>query len=1213
MSIRVIRGQIFSQMKRRIQLLWLFSILTWGCFAQNPNMDFHTLIKSAINSPSKMAMQPDGKILVCGNIHSVGNHPISGLVRINTDGTLDESFQSPIKNWVRDFVAEENSIIICESPNNDIQSDPIIRLDYSGNRDKSFHLDNRIIRDVFHIAVQSDGKYIIHTTDPDLQLTRLNSDGSLDETFETNYISHQYSYSDIILRVQSDDKILILGRFDEFNGRPAKGIVRLNADGTMDDDFVGEINISGGYSQINDIAFQQDGKILLVGSFDKYNDVDAKNIIRLNTDGSVDKTFTISGPCANIFTDAISLIRVTENNKILIVGWVYKNPTHFLTLVRLNEDGQYDSSFLKGEMKNNKASYTLEKPALIQDKSGNIYITGQFIDFNKTKRLCMASTTPNGTLREFNPELGGSPFVRNIKRQTDGKILVCGQFFMVNGEWIHNLARLNADGSLDKAFAQNIGSGPDREIYTIKQQGDKILLGGGFNEFNGNYNYNKLVRLNNDGTIDLTFDNRINGDEIHQIHLLKNNKILIGGKFRAINGTYIHNLALLDSDGSLDPTFNTQDFIPEEKTIQSLAFQSDGKIIAGGSNPWEIGGGFLFRTDDKGQKDETFKFSVDLSSYAVESIAVLNDDRILFGGYIHGKNTVYKPFPIYQLNPDGTLLDKNSLAVNNGTPCDIKVMEDETLILSGQFESVNGIKRNGIAKVSTSGKVLDFDAKIKGWSYIVWSTTLLDNKHLMVAGRFSQVGQHQTFSGLAKINLDNTPPEITNIPTKSILEDSSLSLSFSDLEITDPDNSHPNDFTFTISDGENYSVDGNMITPKANYFGTLSVPVTVNDGADDSAPFALQVEVTPVNDLPKITGPINPLSVEEDKTLNLTLDDLSVTDLDNSYPDDFTMTIGAGENYSVQEGVITPSANYSGTLSVPVTVNDGGDDSDPFTLNIEVTSVNDAPQITATTQTFAVEEEGTISLTLDMLKVEDPDNIYPDQFTLSVVSGENYSVNDNTITPKQDYNGTLKVPITVNDGNDDSRIYTLNIEVLPVNDIPQITGVNCSDVMLDGNDLPFHMDQLQITDPDNTFPDDYVLTIHEGEHYTVSENIITAEKDYIGQLTVPLSVNDGTDDSETFNVSIKVISALGIEDLPNQSAISLFPNPAHDRIHVVVDHSWHKTMQISVFNSTGQKVMTHQYYSGEDIYLNIENLSAGMYIILLNNDKNTYKGRFLKN
>ncbi|WP_187696072.1 hypothetical protein, partial [Xanthovirga aplysinae] len=74
--------------------------------------------------------------------------------------------------------------------------------------------------------------------------------------------------------------------------------------------------------------------------------------------------------------------------------------------------------------------------------------------------------------------------------------------------------------------------------------------------------------------------------------------------------------------------------------------------------------------------------------------------------------------------------------------------------------------------------------------------------------------------------------------------------------------------------------------------------------------------------------------------------------------------------------------------------------------------------------------------------VEDPDNSFPNDFSLTVLEGDSYSVTNNEITPAPEFNGILDILVSVNDGTDESEVFQLSIEVLPVNDIPVITGTS---------------------------------------------------------------------------------------------------------------------------------------------------------------------------
>src|SRR5690606_30060839 len=118
----------------------------------------------------------------------------------------------------------------------------------------------------------------------------------------------------------------------------------------------------------------------------------------------------------------------------------------------------------------------------------------------------------------------------------------------------------------------------------------------------------------------------------------------------------------------------------------------------------------------------------------------------------------------------------------------------------------------------------------------------------------------------------------------------------------------------------------------------------VKDGVDNSAVFNLQVQITAVNDAPTITAQ-STLATAEDTPITLKVTDVTIVDPDNT--SGFTLQVGAGDNYTFAGLVITPAADFNGTLTVPVTVSDGNLASEPFELKIDVTPVNDVAVITA--------------------------------------------------------------------------------------------------------------------------------------------------------------------------------------------------------------------------------------------------------------------------
>ncbi|BDD09480.1 hypothetical protein FUAX_19120 [Fulvitalea axinellae] len=354
-------------------------------------------------------------------------------------------------------------------------------------------------------------------------------------------------------------------------------------------------------------------------------------------------------------------------------------------------------------------------------------------------------------------------------------------------------------------------------------------------------------------------------------------------------------------------------------------------------------------------------------------------------------------------------------------------------------------------------------------------------------------------------------------------EDGGLTLQKSDLTVSDPDNNYPTDFSLTVLPGSNYTVQGAKISPVTDFSGTLEVPVKVNDGELDSEPFALSVSVSPLNDRPVITAQAHELTMEEDGGLTLQKSDLIVSDPDNNYPTDFSLTVMPGSNYTAQGTKISPVADFSGTLEVPVKVNDGELDSEPFVLSVSVSPLNDLPNIIGSTRKFVMEEDGSLTLHKGDLIVSDPDNSYPVDFSLTVISGQNYTVQGTTVLPAANFNGALKVPVKVSDGIGESKPLILAMEVVAVNDAPVISGTTKEFSIFKGESVILRLEDLNVFDPDNTYPEEFSFSIGDGENYKVSGAKISPVIGFTGLLSVPVRVHDGNEFSQPFIVGIEVL------------------------------------------------------------------------------------------
>lgn len=367
--------------------------------------------------------------------------------------------------------------------------------------------------------------------------------------------------------LQSDNKIIIGGEFTLYNGTTINYITRLNTDGILDATF----NSGTGASyKVWKTAIQSDDKIIIGGYFNSYNGIIRNDIARLNADGTLDATFdTGTGT-----DDWVVTISIQSDGKIIIGGFFTTyNGTSRNCIARLNADGTLDATFNPGTGSNSWVQTT----AIQND--GKIIIGGAFSAYNGTTINCIARLNTNGTLdATFNPGTGANSRIQTTAIQSDGKIIIGGYFTSYNGTTINHIARINSDGTLDATF--NPGTGANGTVETTAIQNDgKIIIGGDFTSYNGT-SINRIARINADGSLDSTFDPGIGVNEnVLTTTIQSDSKIIIGGEFTSYNGIDRNRIArILISNSGISSIQPNKILIYPNPVSKELNIETKGSI-----------------------------------------------------------------------------------------------------------------------------------------------------------------------------------------------------------------------------------------------------------------------------------------------------------------------------------------------------------------------------------------------------------------------------------------------------------------------------------------------------------------------------------------------------------------------------------------------------------------------------------------------------------
>ena len=630
-----------------------------------------------------IVVQPDGKIIVGGYFFTYKGLSANRIIRLNPDGTKDTSFNvgSGFNNYVRSIALQSDGKMIVGGAltlYNGVQENYIIRLNTDGTKDTSFTTGTGFDYSVFSIAIQPDGKILIgggFNTYKGIvvnSIVRLHANGDKDTSFVTGtgFTGNIFS---IVL--QPDSKIIIGGDFIDYKNIAEKRIIRLNVDGTKDTSF----NTGTGFNgPIGATVVQPDGKLIVGGTFSLYNGVTEKNIMRLNINGTKDLSFNIG----TSLDDTVRQISMQPNGKIVISGHFtsYKDlPAN--RIIRLNIDGTKDTSFGASGLNNSVSS-------IAPQTDGKIIVGGSFTAYKGITENQILRLNPDATKdNTFNTGTGFNGSVYATTLQNDGKIIVGGYFTAYKGVTENHIIRLNPDGTKDISF--NSGTGFNNSINAITLQSDaKILVGGYFISYNG-LPQNDIIRLNPDGTKDASFNigSGFNAP-VEAIEVQTDGKIIIVGEFTSYNGTSANRIIRLNPDGSKDVSFNTGTGFDNSVYVATL--QSDGKIIIGGSFNSYKGAieNQIIRLNTDGTKDTSFNPGTGFN-YSVYTATLQSNGKIIIGGDFTTFNG-YSQNHIIRLNPDGT---KDS-TFTTGTGFNeyistIAVHPDGKITIGGGFTSYN--------------------------------------------------------------------------------------------------------------------------------------------------------------------------------------------------------------------------------------------------------------------------------------------------------------------------------------------------------------------------------------------------------------------------------------------------------------------------------------------------------------------------------------------
>lgn len=696
------------------------------------------------------AQQKDGRIMIAGDFTSVNGEWREKIARVYADGTVDYSFlpstgaNGPIYSMA---VQNDGKIVIGGNftTYRGVARNHIARINPDGSLDTTFKPGTGANGDVNEVALLSDGRIMIggdftkYNLSTRNYVARLHSNGSLDTSFNTfPAVDGEVE----TLHLISGDRVYIGGHFNNVGGVSRNGIAMLRANGTLETSFDPG---NGADGIVYDLDATRIEEVVIVGDFTTVGKDTRNRVAWLEQDGTLSKTFEpILGA-----DNTVRTVVMGYGDKPIIGGlFTTVEGVSRSRIARMNTDGSADTSFDPGTGANNPV-YDLST-----QNDGKVLVAGGFTLMDNVAHYRITRLAADGSL-DTGLDAGAGPNIEPVNivlTTTDEKMIIGGAFREFDGVDCDYYTRLNADGSVDSSFCNDEPNGIVTE--SAMQADGKFILAGDFTTVGGN-SRNRIARFTEDGYIDTTFS--VGGgpdDEVLVIAIQENGKILIGGQFHDYNGTTRNHIARINEDGSIDTTFDPG--AGPTDYVYGIAIQEDSKIILVGSFAGFNGAAYgIVRLNYTGTRDTTFITGNYFNGY-IYAVGIQSDGKII----VSGSFTDYDGTPvngIARLNTDGTLDTSFMIGTGlDGSAAKILIQPDDKIMLIGGFTTYNGVPRNHIARLNANGTLDTGFIPVSGPDSLIKDITLQPGGKFVIAGWFDNY-DGEVNENVARLNGGEAP------------------------------------------------------------------------------------------------------------------------------------------------------------------------------------------------------------------------------------------------------------------------------------------------------------------------------------------------------------------------------------------------------------------------------------------------------------------------
>lgn len=709
----------------------------------------------------KILPLPDGGAFLAGTFSSLNGQSTGAVVRINADGSLHPGFSPTEFNDanINDMVLQSDGKLVVGGQftiGNSLLN--LARLNPDGTVDSSYQ-SNGFSREVTSLDTTTDGRLIVGGTFTQYRglifdnyalrdnLAILHTDGTLDSTFAPPSISGGSAQTALEL---ANGKILVSGSFNNIGGQSVSRLALFNSDGTLDSTFAPNGGFGSSFPNITAMAENTDGSLLLGGSFQTFDGQSVSSLLKLTANGELDQGFTTALGTIN---GSVQRIETTTDGSILIAGGFSSvGGVNRSRIAKLNTDGSLAPAAPDSSLLQNSSAATFA-----QASDGSLWFASHITEFDD--QMLIRLTSELGLMNEFTPPvLRGSGDVFDSLIMPNNQVLIAGRFDVIGDKATQGLALVDADGAVAKTYDLSWNFSSD--VQSLGRQSDgSIIAGGAFTSSNsdpGTANF--LLRLRPDGTLDPDFATTPSSSEfrgsftsnVFDVAIAANDSIIVSGQFSSFAGETVPRIVRLDRNGILDPTFNVgssgipgsitriivdpqnrvyvagffTSFANQTKSgvvrlnpdgsvdpsfanlqinqyVNDLAFDREGRLVVVGGFFSAAGGSahYIARFSADGVRDTTFTNQGQINR-SVRTVHLQSDGKILIGGdFTNSGDPAPNPY-LRRLNSDGTI-DATFIASGLSPGIDTITQRDDGRIYVGSQQG----GASGLMQVATAPSI----------------------------------------------------------------------------------------------------------------------------------------------------------------------------------------------------------------------------------------------------------------------------------------------------------------------------------------------------------------------------------------------------------------------------------------------------------------------------------------------------------------------------